>query len=217
MTTSNLLYQPAGAGNPYVSTDEVALNSGAGTTQHLQRIKLAYGRSGTYQFDMFAGPTIMASSLPVTISSDQPALPVTQSLGFSVGITGVVPTVNTTSIITPSGGSNTFRNINLGSGAGLVKSSPGQLLGYYLYNNDQNNPIYVKFYNKATIPIMSGVGPGDVPVMTLPIPAGAAANVSFNPGVQFTTGIGIGAVSGVADTNNVNLATNGCVANVFYA
>ena len=110
-----------------------------------------------------------------------------------------------------SGGLTIYRDLDCNSTGENIKGSAGQLYGYYIYN-DGAAEAYVKFYNKATAPTVGT----DTPVMTVPIPAGSAANVEFTNGIAFGTGIGVGAVTAVADNSTVNTAANQVVANVFY-
>jgi hypothetical protein len=116
---------------------------------------------------------------------------------------GLVP--NTT------GGLTIYRNINLGTTGVSVKGSPGQVYGWYIANNAAY-AIFVKLYNKASAPTVGT----DVPVMTLEIPAGSAANVNFAQGIAFATGIGIGASKLVADADATALSANDCVCNLLY-
>lgn len=93
-----------------------------------------------------------------------------------------------------------------------VKASAGQVFGWFLYN--ANAAVrYLKLYNKASAPTVGT----DTPVMTVPIPAGAAANVEFTQGIAFGTGIALALTTGVADTDTAAVALNEIVANVFYA
>src|SRR4030042_652964 len=95
-----------------------------------------------------------------------------------------------------SGGLTIYRNLDIDQAGVNIKSSAGQVYGWYLYNNAVTTR-YVKLYNKATAPTVGT----DTPVMTIGIPPGSAANVEYNIGIPFATGIGIGATTGVADNN----------------
>ncbi len=52
--------------------------------------------------------------------------------------------------------------------------------------------------------------------MTVPLPPFSAANVHFDTGIAFATGIGIGATTGVADNNTGAPSANDVVVNIFY-
>jgi hypothetical protein len=110
-----------------------------------------------------------------------------------------------------TGGWTPFRNIDLGVTGQVIKASAGEMGGYYLYNN-VGTVVYVKFYDTASAPDDTFT-----PVLTIPIPGNAAANLMSNPGIQFLTGIAWRASTGVADNDNTAPAANQVVGNVFFA
>lgn len=126
--------------------------------------------------------------------------------GGSVTVDGSVSLAAAT-----TGGESIYRNINLGTAGANIKASAGQVYGWYFYNK-ANAARYVKFYNKASAPVVGT----DVPVMTIGLPPGAGANVEFANGITFAVGIGIGATTGVADADTGAPAANDVVANVMY-
>lgn len=115
-----------------------------------------------------------------------------------------------------SGGVKNHRIISANTdNAALVKSTTGQVLGWYITNINAAIA-YVKLYNKATAPTVGT----DTPVLTIPVPgntAGSGCTVFIPTGVdEFSNGIGIGIVTGVADNNNTAVAANEVVVNLFY-
>lgn len=92
-----------------------------------------------------------------------------------------------------------------------AKASAGIVGGWYAYNANASVR-YLKLYNKATSPTVGS----DTPVMTIPIPAGAAANVEFGNGINFATGIGYATTTGVADADTGAVAANEIIINLFY-
>ena len=110
-----------------------------------------------------------------------------------------------------SGGLSVYRNINLGSAGLGIKKSPGQIYGWFLFNTSSAIR-YVKLYNKSSAPIV-GL---DKPFMTIPLPAGGGANVNFTSGIYFSGGIGIGATTGVADSNTSSPADGEIIVNIIY-
>ena len=110
-----------------------------------------------------------------------------------------------------SGGLSAYRSLDLGSTGVAVKTSAGQLYGYYLYNNSSSATRFVKIYDKA-----SAASSSDTPVMTLPIPAGSAANVSFGAGIAFASGISVRATTAIADNDTGAPSTNDVVVNLLY-
>jgi len=111
-----------------------------------------------------------------------------------------------------SGGLSISRTLSAAStNATSVKASAGQVFGYYLFNANAATR-YLKLYNKASAPTVGT----DTPVATIPIPAGAAANVEFTQGVAFATGIALALTTGVADADTGAVAANEVVVNLFY-
>ncbi len=110
-----------------------------------------------------------------------------------------------------SGGLSVYRNISLGAGGSVIKSSAGQIYGWYFFNNS-SGVRYVKLYNKASHPSVGS----DTPFMTIPLPAGGGANVNFISGITLSKGIGIAATTGVADNNNGAPAAHEVIVNIIY-
>ena len=110
-----------------------------------------------------------------------------------------------------TGGLSVYRNINLVASGVNIKSSAGQIYGWYLFNNAPTVR-YIKLYNKAKAPSVGA----DTPAMTIPLPANAAANVIVPSGIAFSHGIGIGATTGVSDGNADMPTTNDVIVNIIY-
>jgi hypothetical protein len=110
-----------------------------------------------------------------------------------------------------SGGLSAYRNLDLGTTGQVVKNAAGQLYGYYLYNGAAAAR-FVKVYNKSTAPTGS-----DTPVLTIPLPAGAAANVFVPQGIAFGAGISARASTGIADADTGAPSANDVVVNLLYA
>lgn len=110
-----------------------------------------------------------------------------------------------------SGGLSVYRNINLGTGGVSIKSSAGQIYGWFLFNNSSSIK-FIKLYNKNSRPSIGH----DAPFMTIPLPAGGGANVNFTSGITFTHGIGIGATTGVADNHTGAPGAYEVIANIIY-
>jgi hypothetical protein len=103
-----------------------------------------------------------------------------------------------------------FRSISLLATGLVAKASAGQMYGYYIANLSSATR-YIKVYDKATAADQT-----DTPVLTLPLPAGAAANVSHPNGVAFTNGIGVRATTGVADNDTGAPSANDVIVNLYY-
>jgi hypothetical protein len=105
---------------------------------------------------------------------------------------------------------NTYRTLDCQPTGVNIKSTPGEVAGWYL-SNQAASVRYVKLYDKATAPTS-----GDTPRLTLGIPANSAANVLAPAGVDFTVGIGIRGTTGVADNDTGAPTVNDLIVNLFY-
>ena len=76
-------------------------------------------------------------------------------------------------------------------------------------------PAYIKFYDKATAPVVGT----DVPVFVVMAPGnanGAGAVVAPRRVLTFLNGISFGIVTGIADTDNTGVAANNVVLSLGY-
>jgi len=110
-----------------------------------------------------------------------------------------------------SGGLSVYRNINLVATGINIKSSAGQIYGWFLFN-DSAAVRYVKLYNKSSSPSVGS----DTPFMTIPLPAGGGANVNFTSGITLSNGIGVAATTGVTDGDSGAPAANEVIVNIIY-
>lgn len=92
-----------------------------------------------------------------------------------------------------------------------VKASAGQVFGWFLSNSNAAAR-YFKLYNKASAPTVGT----DVPVMTIYLPAGAAANVEFSHGIAFATGIAFAITTGATTADTGAVAANEIIVNLLY-
>jgi hypothetical protein len=123
----------------------------------------------------------------------------------AIGNVGVVPRT--------TGGLTIFRSIDLDETEEEVKATAGQLFGWYFYN-DGAAEVYVKLYNATTANVTVGT---TTPVLTIPVPAGAAANAFSEIGIAFGTAITAAATTAVADNDTGAPAANQVIANLFYS
>lgn len=93
-----------------------------------------------------------------------------------------------------------------------VKGSAGHLYFVYVYNAS-GSVQYLKWYNKATAPTVGT----DTPVLVIAVPPGAAATFSPPHGMAFSTGIGFGTTTDVADNGTTAVAANSLVISYAYA
>lgn len=98
----------------------------------------------------------------------------------------------------------TFINSAATTNATSVKASQGVLVSVSV-SNINAAARYLKLYNKATAPTVGT----DVPVMTIPIPAGTIASPYINAnGVNFSTGIALAITAAAADSDTTAVAAN---------
>ncbi len=133
-----------------------------------------------------------------------------------VGKVGIDQTTNATTngvvaLPATSGGCLVYSSASLVATGVSVKSSAGQLYGYFLYNTSASTR-FVKIYNSGSAP---SAGSG-TPVMRLPLPAGSGANCWFTQAIAFSSGIGIIATTGVADADSGVPSANDVVVNFYY-
>jgi len=107
-------------------------------------------------------------------------------------------------------GLSLYRNLSLGVTGQVVKAGPGQIYGYYLYNAAVD-PRFVKIYDKATAPTHA-----DTPVLTICLPAGAAANIFSDVGLTFHAGISLRASTGVLDNDTGAPTAYDATVNLYY-
>lgn len=94
--------------------------------------------------------------------------------------------------------------------ATVIKASAGTVNGWFIYNSN-TSPRKVVFHNAASTPTAgSGV------FFSLMIPGLGAANVSLPDGINFSTGIAITTVTGLADSDNTGVAVNDLTINIYY-
>lgn len=179
---------------------------GGGTEATALRVTVANDSTGVVSVDDNGG------SLTVDVGAALPAG--TNNIG-DVDVASIAAGANTIGAVNvkpaTSGGTLIYRDLDANATGELVKGSAGQLFGWHMYN-DGAAEVYVKFYNKATAPTVGT----DTPVMTVPIPAGAGANVEFTNGIEFATGIGVGATTAVADASTAAPAANQVIVNLLY-
>jgi hypothetical protein len=117
--------------------------------------------------------------------------------------------------ITPrtTGGLTIFRSLDIDETEEEVKATAGHVFGWYFYN-DGAADVSVKLYNATTANVTVGT---TTPVITLTLPAGAAANTFTDIGIAFGTAITVAAVTEIADNGTTAPAANQVVGNIFYA
>lgn len=111
-----------------------------------------------------------------------------------------------------AGGLSIFRTLDLDETEEDVKTSAGQLYGYYFYNATASVR-YLKFYNATAANVTVGT---TTPVLTIPLPATSGGHIAFTHGVAFDTAISAAATTGLADNDTGAPGANDVILNVFY-
>ena len=191
------------------------LDTGAGTDTRAV-VGLVYGASG--------GGLLVSTTNPLPIADNGGSLTVDNGGTFAVqaaqsGTWTVQPgnTANTTPWLTTptpatSGGLSIYRSIDLDETEEEVKATAGQLFGWYLYNAAASAR-YLKFYNATAANVTVGT---TTPVLTIPVAAGAAANVEFSNGIAFGTAISAAVTTGLADNDTGAPGANEFIINILY-
>ncbi|KKL04533.1 hypothetical protein LCGC14_2615120, partial [marine sediment metagenome] len=180
--------------------------------------------SGTVSAHLLGQPVMVAESSPVTRVSadilggsiDNASFAATQTDAANLDVSAKsndAGTMRVSASLYPDtvGGLTVHRSLSV-SASQNIKSTPGAIYGYYAYNFD-SEPSYLKLYN-----VSGAVNLGtDIPIITIAIPASAAANMQFSNGLKgFTAGIGVAATSGVPDDNTALPAASAVGLNLFY-
>ncbi len=175
--------------------DGVPITAGSGTTVATD--------------DCGGGGHAQIFKLAISANGDATLVPADAANGMDVDVTRM-PAVLLAAAT--SGGWTPSKTISAAStNATSVKASAGQVGGWYFYN--ANAAVrFLKLYNKASAPTVGT----DVPVLTLPIPPGAAANLIGDVGIAFGTGIAFALTTGVADADTGAVAANEIVVNLLW-
>lgn len=154
------------------------------------RIRATAWTSGAQVWTLIPG-TYATEPIPgAQVSGTQPV---------SGSLTSAGTTTNTPATPSPSN-INSAANTN----ATVVKGSAGTL-----YNIGASNTgitaVFIKLYNKATVPTVGT----DVPVLTLVVPANGNVDFDLGPmGHRFATGIGLAITNQAADTDTTAIAAS---------
>jgi hypothetical protein len=149
------------------------------------------------------GSATSANSAPVVIASDQSAVSTTDTNSSTIATNTGNAATNTSTIagavssskmnVVPSpvtSGGLSVASGNILATATAIKSSAGQVYGWFIYNNNSTQT-YVQFYNSTT----GSTTVGTAVVFAIGIPANSGANVTFPIGITFSTAITIAAAT----------------------
>jgi hypothetical protein len=150
------------------------------------------------------GATVSGTFTPVPLSADSSSVSAKQqdAANLRISATSYADTVGDYSVA-----------LSLSVSASQnIKSTAGAVYGWHAWNTDTKTN-YIKLYN-----VSAALNLGtDTPIMVIPLPASAAANVEFMGGLKgFTNGIGIAATSGAPLDNTALPAASSVGINLFY-
>jgi hypothetical protein len=92
--------------------------------------------------------------------------------------------------------------------ATILKASPGKVYKVHVFSV-RTSPLYVKLYNKTTLP--APTGDGALIIATIACQAGTWRDYVFDDGgADFAAGIGYAVVTGIADNDNNPVAASDC-------
>lgn len=111
-----------------------------------------------------------------------------------------------------NGGAYVYKSLDLDETEEQIKAAPGQVYGYFLYNNSASLKVF-RFYNATAANVTVGT---TVPKFIISLPANSGANLSISVGIEFDTAITIACTTGVADNDTGAPGANECIADVFY-
>lgn len=118
----------------------------------------------------------------------------------------------TTNTPTTTGGCSIFRSLDIDETEEDVKTSAGNLYGYY-FGNVATSVRYLKFYNATAANVTVG---STTPVLTFPLPASSSGHIAFSFPVGFGTAISVACTTGVADADTGAPSANDVIINCFY-
>jgi hypothetical protein len=200
--------------NSGVDVGDVTINNASGASAvNIQDGGNSITVDGTVTANLAAGTNNIGDVDVLTL----PSLPAgTNNIG-DVDVLSIAAGTNTIGAVnvkpTTSGGLTIFRSIDLDETEEEIKATAGQLYGWFIFNAAASTH-YVKFYNATAATVVVGT---TTPVLTIPVPAGSAANVEFANGIAFGTAITAAATTGIADADTGAPAANAVTLNAFYA
>lgn len=133
------------------------------------------------QVELSDGTNVIGTTAhPVVVDGSS----VTQPISGTVNI-GNFPAIQAVKLAPQSSGGLETYSGSIGATVTSIKGSAGQLFGWYIGNNN-GTAIYVQIFDVASGSITLGT---TAPKLSFMIPAGGAANVLHETGIQFSTAI----------------------------
>jgi hypothetical protein len=104
-----------------------------------------------------------------------------------------------------------YRSTNVGTTGVVAKSRPGVVKGWQATNVGAAAR-FIKLYDRSVAPTIGT----HTPLMTIAIPSGTATIGDFGYGIWFSSGISVGATTGLADTDTGAPTAGDVILNLFY-
>ncbi|OLE53281.1 MAG: hypothetical protein AUG51_13910 [Acidobacteria bacterium 13_1_20CM_3_53_8] len=142
-----------------------------------------------------------AGTQRVVIATDQPSLSNAQPVSGTVTVNAGTGNFNTAAT---SGGSTPSHTISAsGTNATNLKGSAGQVYGFCISNSNAAARFF-KLYDKSTAPTIGT----DTPKMTVQLPPNSTVIRAFPVGLAFSSGIGWGLTTGIANSDTGSVGTD---------
>lgn len=181
-----------------------------------QTVGLAAGSAAigklTANSGVIIGDVNIAASQTIGLATGSNAIgKLTSNSGVVIGDVNISASQSIAIAPATSGGLTTYHLASAGTtNATVVKNTPGQVFGWFIYNSNAAARKLV-FHNASSTPTA-----GASVFFSLMIPATSGANVMSDIGIPFSTGISITTVTGLADSDSAAVAANDLIINIFY-
>jgi hypothetical protein len=186
----------------------------SGSADYVPMITDSFGKlwtTGSYAEDIAhtaADPLVAIASRRI----DTPATSSGTSGDYSTIDSSAEGALWTTNTPTTTGGCSIFKSLDIDETEEDVKTSAGNVYGYY-FSNVATSYRYLKFYNATAANVSVGT---TVPVATFGLPPTSAGHVGFSFPLGFSTAICVAATTAAADADTGAPATSDVIINVFY-
>jgi hypothetical protein len=141
----------------------------------------------------------------------------TQWVQVKVDSAGQLFTTGTATLSTTPVSLKSFRSLTVTNAGVAISTATGAIWGWTMshmapgFGNPLNNQVFVKLYDKATVPLTT-----DTPILTIPVLNGIPAVQSLASGLKLNNGLGIRATTGIPDADNTAPPANQLIVNVYY-
>lgn len=174
--------------------------AGSSTTANL----IAYGSLTGYQFFRIRFTSYTSGTASVIAYFNRDNVP--------TSVIAASPTNTVVGSATSSGVTVYTVNSTASTNAAVIKTVAANLYGISAMNASATTK-YVRFYSKATTPIVGT----DVPIMVVAVPATSSKEIEYVPALRIATGLGVAITGGAAATDATAVAAGDVQLLVSYA